>query len=218
MRLAFFDLDKTILSINSGTLWVRREFALGNMSGRDALRAASWLTQYTLGLTSAMSMVEEAVATQKGTSARVLRERTRGFFESDVKHAYRPGALEAIERHRAAGDRLVMLTSSTVYLAELVAADLRFDDVRANELEVDATGLHTGGIIGGACFGQGKVTHAQRAADKHGLKLQDAAFYTDSFSDLAVMELVAEPVAVNPDLRLKRHAQRRGWRVIDWGR
>ena len=217
MRLAFFDLDKTILSINSGTLWVRREFVLGNMSGREALRAASWLTQYTLGLTSAMSMVEEAVATQKGTSARVLRDRTRGFFENDVKHTYRPGALEAIERHRAAGDRLVMLTSSTVYLAELVAADLRFDDVRANELEVDGTGLHTGGIVGGPCFGQGKVTHARRAAEKHALKIEDAAFYTDSFSDLAVMELVAEPVAVNPDLRLKRHAQRKGWRVIDWG-
>jgi phosphoserine phosphatase len=86
VRLAFFDLDKTILSINSGTLWVRREFVLGKMSGRDALRAASWLTQYTLGLTSAMSMVEEAVATQKGTSAQVLRDRTRGFFENDVKH------------------------------------------------------------------------------------------------------------------------------------
>ena len=217
VRLAFFDLDKTILSINSGSLWVRREFVLGNLSGRDALRATRWLAQYTLGLASAASMVEEAVATLKGTRGDALRDRTRRFYENEVRHTYRPGALEAIERHRAAGDRLVMLTSSTHYLAALVAAELRFDAVCANELELDAAGLHTGGIVGGACFGEGKVTHAQRVAQKLALPLESATFYTDSFSDLAVLERVAEPVAVNPDVRLKRHAQRRGWPVADWG-
>lgn len=217
MRLAFFDLDKTILSINSGTLWVRREFALGNLSTRDALRAAGWLAQYTLGLAGAATMVEQAVASLKGSTAQTLRDRTRGFYESEVRHAYRPGALEAIARHRAAGDRLVMLTSSTHYLAELVAGELRFDDVRANQLEIDAAGAHTGGIVDGACFGEGKVAHARRAATSAGLRLEDAVFYTDSFSDLPVLERVAEPVAVNPDVRLKRHAQRRGWRVADWG-
>lgn len=217
MRLAFFDLDKTILSINSGSRWVRREFMLGNLSGRDALRAARWLGLYTLGLASAAAMVEEAVAMLAGSPADTLRERTRGFYEHEVRHTYRPGALAAIERHRAAGDRLVMLTSSTHYLAELVAAELRFDAVCANELEIDAGGRHTGGIVGGACFGEGKVTHARRAAEQLALPLETAAFYTDSFSDLSVLERVAEPLAVNPDVRLKRHAQRRGWPVADWG-
>lgn len=218
MRLAFFDLDKTILAVNSGSLWVRREVALGHLSKRKALRAAGWLVQYTLGFASAEAMVEDAVREVKGSSAADLRERTTRFFHEEVKQTYRPGALEAIEQHRRAGDRLVMLTSSSHYLAELVASDLRFDAVCSNELEVDALGLHTGLVVGGVCFGPGKVRHASRAAERFGGAVGDAAFYTDSFSDVAVLELVAQPVAVNPDPRLKRRAQQRGWRVVDWGR
>lgn len=217
MRLAFFDLDKTILAVNSGSLWVRREVALGHLSKRKALRAASWLFTYTLGFASADSMVEEAVSTLRGTSANELRERTERFFHEQVRQTYRSGALEAIERHRAAGDTLVMLTSSTNYLARLVADELRFDAVCANELEVDALGLHTGQVVGGLCFGPGKLRHATRAAEKFGGDVKNAAFYTDSFSDVAVMEVVAQPVAVNPDPRLKRRAQQRGWQIVDWG-
>ncbi len=218
MRLAFFDLDKTILSINSGSLWVRREAMLGNLSAAQVLKASFWLAQYTAGLSSAMSMVEQAVAVLKGTDAQSLRRRTEVFFEHEVRHAYRPGALDAIARHRAAGDLMVMLTSSTSYLAELVAAELRFDAVCSNELEVDSAGQHTGLIVGGACFGAGKVVHAQRVAQRLSASVEDAAFYTDSYSDLAVLERVADPVAINPDVRLRRHAAKRGWRVEDWGR
>ncbi|PZR07048.1 MAG: HAD-IB family hydrolase [Archangium gephyra] len=217
MRLAYFDLDKTILAVNSGSLWVRREVALGHLSKRKALRAASWLLTYTMGFASADSMVEEAVATLRGTSSNELRERTTRFFHEQVRQTYRSGALHAIERHRAAGDRLIMLTSSTNYLAELVADELRFDAVCANELEVDALGLHTGQVVGGLCFGPGKLRHATRAAQKFGGDVKSAAFYTDSFSDVAVMEVVAQPVAVNPDPRLKRRAQQRGWQIVDWG-
>mgnify|MGYP002348863696 CR=1 FL=1 len=217
MRLAFFDLDKTILSINSGGLWVRREVVRGTLRKRQALRAAGWFIQYALGFASAASMVEDAVATVKGSSAAELQARTRDFYEHDVRRTYRPGALAAIERHRAAGDLLVMLTSSTRYLADLVASELGFTEVCANELQVDGAGLHTGNIVGGACFGAGKVVHAEGAARRLGGDLPSAVFYTDSFSDLPVLEVVGEPVAVNPDVRLRRHAQRRGWRVVDWG-
>ncbi|MFZ5443256.1 MAG: HAD family hydrolase [Myxococcota bacterium] len=218
MRLAFFDLDKTILSVNSGTLWVRREVALGHLSKRQALRAAAWLARYTLGFASAEQMVADAVAELTGTAAAPIRERTERFFEEEVRGTYRPGALEAIERHRRDGHRLVMLTSSTNYLAGLVAAELRFDAVLCNELGVDArTGLHTGQVVGGVCFGPGKLPHAEAEARRAGQALRDAVFYTDSYSDLAVLEAVGEAVAVNPDPRLRRHAQKRGWRVVDWG-
>lgn len=217
MRLAYFDLDKTILAVNSGSLWVRREVALGHLSKRKALRAAGWLLTYTMGFASADSMVEEAVATLRGTSSNELRERTTRFFQEQVRQTYRSGALQAIEQHRSAGDRLIMLTSSTNYLAELVAEELRFDAVCANELEVDALGLHTGQVVGGLCFGPGKLRHATRVAEKFGGDVKRAAFYTDSFSDVAVMEVVAQPVAVNPDPRLKRRAQQRGWQIVDWG-
>lgn len=217
MRIAFFDLDKTILSVNSGTLWVRREVALGYLSKRKALRAMTWLARYHFGFASAEAMVAEAVAHVVGTSSAALKERTGRFFQEEVRHTYRPGALQAIEQHRREGRKLVMLTSSSNYLAELVADELRFDAVLCNRLEVDPAGTHTGRVVGGVCFGPGKLPHAQAEADRQGVPLRDSTFYTDSYSDLSVLEAVSEPVAVNPDPRLRRHAHKRGWPIVDWG-
>ena len=217
MRIAFFDLDLTILSVNSGSLWVRREVALGYLSKRKALRAMAWLVRYHFGFASAEAMVAEAVAHVVGTSSADLKGRTERFFDQEVRHTYRPGALLAIEQHRREGRKLVMLTSSSHFLAELVAAELRFDAVLCNRLEVDAAGMHTGKVVGGVCFGPGKLPHAQAEAARLGVALRDSTFYTDSYSDLSVLDAVAEPVAVNPDPRLRRHALKLGWRVVDWG-
>lgn len=215
--IAFFDLDKTVLSVNSGVLWVRREVALGHLSKRQALRAMMWLARYQLGFASAEQMVGEAVEQIAGTPSAPLRERTERFFHEEVKHTVRPGALTAIAEHRAAHDALVMLTSSTNYLSELAAAALGFDAVLCNRLEVDAQGLHTGRVVGRICFGEGKLVHARAEAERRGVELSACAFYTDSYSDVSVLEQVRAPVAVNPDPRLRRHALRSGWRVVDWG-
>ncbi len=217
MALAFFDLDRTILSVNSGSLWIRRELALGRISPRQALQAAAWLARYHLGLADAEVMVELAISQIAGTQADALVRRTRDFYELVVRDAVRPGALEALQRHRAAGEACVMLTSSSAYLAELVAPALGIDSVLANRFEVDAAGRHTGRSDGRVCFGAGKLVHAQAEADRQGVALRDCAFYTDSFSDLSVLDAVGRPVAVNPDPRLKRIAARRGWPVVDWG-
>ncbi|MFO0599427.1 MAG: HAD-IB family hydrolase [Myxococcaceae bacterium] len=214
--IAFFDLDKTVLSINSATRWVRREVAQGHLKKRQALKAAAWLARYHFGFASAESIVADAMAVVNGTDVDTLVERTRVFFREEVRGWYRPGALSAIAEHRAKGDRVVMLTSSTLYLASLVGEELGFDKVLCNVLET-RDGRHTGGVIGGVCFGPGKVQHAQRELDATGAKWADALFYTDSFSDLPVLERVARPVAVNPDVRLQRLARARGWPVVDWG-
>lgn len=217
MRLAFFDMDRTLIAVNSGTLWVRRELALGNLRKREAIWAMWWLARYQLGFVSGEDLVAQAIERLSGSSSSALRARTVSFYESEVKRAFRPGALEAVERHRAAGDRLVMLTSSTNYLAELAAAELRFDVVLCNHLQVDADGRHTGRVEGRVCFGEGKLVHARAEAERVSAGLEAAVFYTDSFSDLPVLEAVGAPVAINPDPRLRRHAQRRGWQVLDWG-
>jgi len=217
MPIAFFDLDRTLLAVNSGTLWVRRELALGHISKRQAMRAMWWLARYQLGFASGEAMVAEAVRHITGTPAESLFGRTKAFYETEVRHSFRPGAIEMLERHRVRGDRLVMLTSSSHYLAELAGAELRFDALLSNRLEIASDGLHTGRVEGRVCFGEGKLVHAKAEADKVNASLAEAAFYTDSFSDLPVLEVVGTPVAVNPDPRLRRHAMKRGWRVVDWG-
>jgi HAD superfamily hydrolase (TIGR01490 family) len=217
MSVAFFDLDKTLLAVNSATLWIRREVALGHITRLQALRASLWIARYHLGFVAMQDAVRAAVSLLAGTAAQALQERTARFYEEQVRALYRPGALRALEEHRSAGDRLVLLTSSSGYLSELVARDLRLDAVLCNRFEVDERGLHTGRPLGAVCFGEGKRTHAEGYAREVGVSLSACAFYTDSYSDLPVMEVVGRPVAVHPDQRLRREAVRRGWEVVDWG-
>jgi HAD superfamily hydrolase (TIGR01490 family) len=217
MSVAFFDLDKTLLAVNSATLWVRRELALGHLTRLQALRASLWIARYHLGLVSMQDAVIAAIAQLAGTPVQPLLERTTAFYEEQVRPLYRPGALRALEEHRGAGEKLVLLTSSSGYLSELVARDLRLDAILCNRFEVDAQGRHTGRPMGEVCFGPGKRTHAERYAREVGVPLSACAFYTDSYSDLPVLEVVGRPVAVHPDHRLRREALRRGWPVVDWG-
>jgi HAD superfamily hydrolase (TIGR01490 family) len=158
-----------------------------------------------------------AIGQLAGSSAQVFQARTATFYEEQIRPLYRPGALQALEEHREAGDRLVLLTTSSDYLSELVSQELRLDGILCNRFEVDAQGLHTGRPLGDLCFGSGKLTHAERYAQQAGVALSRCAFYTDSYSDLPVLEVVGKPVVVNPDYRLRREAARRGWPVMDWG-
>ncbi|HVG58565.1 MAG TPA: HAD-IB family hydrolase [Hyalangium sp.] len=217
MSVAFFDLDKTLLAVNSASLWLRRELALGHITRMQALRASLWIARYHLGFVSMQDAVLAAIGQLAGTPVQPLLERTIAFYEEQVRPLYRPGALRALEEHRSAGDRLVLLTSSSGYLSELVSRDLRLDAILCNRFEVDAQGRHTGRPVGEVCFGLGKRTHAERFARDAGVPLSECAFYTDSYSDLPVLEVVGRPVAVHPDYRLRREAVRRGWPVVDWG-
>ncbi len=217
MSVAFFDLDKTLLAVNSGTLWVRRELALGHITRMQALRASLWLARYHLGFVSMEDTVRLAISQIAGTAAQALQERTAAFYAEQVRALYRPGGLRAVEEHRGAGDRLVLLTTSSDYLSELVATELRLDAILCNRFEVDERGLHTGRPLGEVCFGVGKRAYAEDYARQAGVSLSACTFYTDSYSDLPVLEVVGRPVAVHPDHRLRREALRRGWPVVDWG-
>jgi HAD superfamily hydrolase (TIGR01490 family) len=218
MRIAFFDLDQTLLCVNSARMWLRREVALGQITKAQAMRAGLWLVRYELGFASVEQAVGRAIASLAGTKARDIRERTESFYERQVRTLFRPGGLMELERRRTENDACVLLTSSSNYLAELVLEELEFDAALCNRLEVDGEGFHTGRTVGPVCFGNGKLTHAVAEAERRGAQLKECSFFTDSFSDVPVLEAVGRAVAVNPDRRLRRHAQKRGWEVVDWGR
>ena len=217
-RIAFFDLDKTLISRNSATLWIRFERRAGRVTRTQTLQALAWVLRYSVGAVSDMSdPIRRSVASLAGQREDELRERARVFYEELVRPLYRPGALAALREHREAGDRLVLLTSSSNYVSEQVSRDLGLDHFVCNRFEVDPAGRYTGRAIEPLCFGSGKVELAERYAGEIGLRLADAAFYTDSHSDLPMLEAVGRPVTVHPDPRLRRLARRRGWPTVDWG-
>lgn len=213
--VAFFDLDRTVLACNSATLWIRREARLGFIRPLDAARAAVWVGLYQLGFARIEAAIGDAIATLEGADEAALHQRTLEFW-AEIAHQIRPGALDAIEAHRAQGHALWLLTSSSSYLAAPVVDALRLDGALATRFQVSG-GRFTGRAEGALCYGAGKVEHAAALAERLGASLSDATFYTDSMSDLPMLEAVGRPVAVHPDPRLLRHARRAGWPVLDWG-
>ena len=214
-RIAFFDVDKTILRVNSAALWVQREVRAGNMRRRDAARAAFWLGAYQLGYANIEDLIAEAVRTLKGKRERDVIDRTMEFYREEIAHTVKPAAQVAIDADKRQGDLVFLLTSSSNYLMAPLSDRLQIDGFLANRF-VAVDGIFTGEAHTPLCFGVGKVAHAQIVADKVGVRLDECAFYTDSASDLPMLEVVREPVAIDPDPWLRRIANRRGWRIERW--
>lgn len=216
MSIAFFDLDRTLLATNSATGWIRRELRLGHLGRIDALKAAGWVGLYQLGVGAMEDTIRRAVAGFAGVDEAEIIKRTQAFWEEEVQHQLRPGARAVVEGHRDLGDHLVMLTSSSPYLSAPAAAAFGIDEVLCNHFVVQ-DGRFTGQTVEPLCYGDGKLFHALASATARGVDLQDCSFYTDSWSDVSVMDKVGRPVAVHPDQRLLRYARKKGWEIADWG-
>ena len=212
--IAFFDLDRTLLECNSATLWVKRQVREGHMSRWSAAKMGAMIGLYQLGFGHVDDTVKQAIMALKGEAESDIRARTVAFWHEEVAHRVRPGAAAVLDSHRALGEPLVLLTGSSTYMSELVIEALRLDGTLCTRFAVE-DGCFTG--EGELCYGEAKLTAAKAFLADKPIALEDCAFYTDSYTDLPVMDVVGRPVAVHPDPRLMRHARRAGWEIADWG-
>ena len=216
--LVFFDLDRTLLSTNSAVGWIRQEYRQGRMGTSMLMRAGWWLMQYHLRGTGMEEAIRDAAATLEGVAEQELLRRTQAYWDRECLASVRPGAFKILEEHKERGDQLVIITGSSIYLAQAAAKALGIPHVIANRFEV-RDGIFSGVVLYPLSYGRGKVELATEFAQREaeGVLLKDTRFYTDSYSDLPLLEAVGEPVVVHPDPRLLREAQRRGWELQDWG-
>jgi len=214
MSAAFFDLDRTLITVSSGHLWFRRERALGRLSLKQAVEAGIWGLLYNAGLMQSHSGLERAVRALAGQPEAEMIARNRTFYDEEIVGTVAPGAHAVLATHRERGDQLVLLTSSTNYVADFICQDLQLDAALAMRLEVEG-GLFTGSIEQ-LCFGRAKVQIAERWAQEQGIDLAECSFYSDSYTDLPMLETVGKPIVVHPDRRLRSVATKRGWPIQDW--
>ncbi len=212
---AFFDLDRTLIDVNSATLYARYERKHGRMSLLQVLRTIGYTVLYHLNIGSIEKAYGKALQHFRGKREQELKQWTRLFFEEQVLPRMQPGAWAVLQEHKRQGHPLVMLTSSTCYQAELAAKAWGFDHWIANTFHVEA-GLLVGTYYEPLCFGAGKVFHARAWADQTGIDLSQSYFYTDSYSDLPMLEAVGYPIIVNPDPKLRVLAVKRRWTLMDW--
>ena len=213
---AFFDLDRTLISVNSALLYARWERDAGRIGRRQMAMAVLWGALYHLDLIDIDRAIRAALTHYVGVSEAELAANTRDWFHATVVGHLAPGGAATLARHRALGHPCVLLTNSSSYAAELATAEFGLDAWLANRFTLDSDGCLDGGFELPLCVGAGKATRAERWAADNGVDLAKSWFYTDARSDLPMLERVGHPVAVNPDPRLRRIAKKRGWPVEDW--
>ncbi|MDQ3367958.1 MAG: HAD-IB family hydrolase [Myxococcota bacterium] len=212
-RAAFFDMDKTLLRVDTAMSWTQFLYARGEVGKRTLAKALYWSTLYKLSILDMDTVFNRLAAELRGDPEAEMIAKAEIWYRDHVEPEIALAARVAIEHHRQAGDVLVLATGSTQYAARPVARAMGIDHVLSSELEVE-DGAFTGRAR--PCFGLHKVSLAERWAVEHVIDLAHSTFYSDSYNDRPMLERVGTAIAVNPDARLRRLARQRGWRVQQW--
>ncbi len=212
---AFFDLDRTLIDVNSAILYARFERKHGRISTKQVLTTIFHSLLYHLNIGSMEKAYARAMKHFTGVAESDLARWAKDFFEEEVKPRLQPGALPVLEEHKKAGHILVMLTSSSCYQADYACEAWGLDHWIANRFPTE-NGLFLGTYHKPLVYGDGKVFHAKAWADDQGVDLRRSYFYTDSYSDLPMLKVVGYPMVVNPDPKLRAHAMKHKWDLLDW--
>ena len=212
---AFFDLDKTVIAKSSTLAFGRHFYKYGLISRGDALRSVAGQLFYQVAGADhgQMDRVRAWVCGLcRGWSADRVREIVaRHLDELILPHVYAE-ARALIEQHRANGHDVIIVSSSGHEVVDPIAAVLGADSVIATRMTV-ADGRYTGEMEFYA-YGEAKATGIRTLAAERGYRLPDCYAYSDSATDLPLLEAVGHPHAVNPDRGLRGVARRRGWPVL----
>ena len=219
--LALFDLDGTLLPIDSDHAWGEFMVASGWVDaaafqrGNDAFYA-----QYLAGTLDIDAYVALACAPLRRQGAPAREAARARFMREVIAPAIRPSALALVDAHRARGDRLAIVTSTSDFITAPIAAafGIGADALIATRLASGADGTPTGAIDGVPSFREGKVARVGQWLAAGGADWADFArvsVYSDSVNDLALLERATDPVATNPSPELEAVARARGWRILN---
>jgi HAD superfamily hydrolase (TIGR01490 family) len=219
MKLALFDLDHTLLPLDSDYAWGQFTVAIGWRDAQTHTRANdAFYEQYKAGTLDIHEYTRFSVAPLAEHGVGPSDAAHRRFMDEIILPAMRPEAIELVFRHQAAGDQVVIVTATNEFVTRPIAQAFGVPELIAIELERDAAGNPTGGIRGTPSFREGKVARVEQWLASRGLSWADvthSSFYSDSINDLPLLEKVTEPVATNPDPRLSAIATERGWRILN---
>jgi HAD superfamily hydrolase (TIGR01490 family) len=219
VEAAFFDLDKTVISKSSSLALTRPMYRAGLVSRSQLLRGAYAQLVYLM-----VGADEKRMDQLKDAMANL----TRGWDREQVEQVIREAltdlvdpyiyleALDLMELHRARGRTVFIVSSSPEEVVRPLAEHLGEVEVIATRAEV-VEGRYTGQLEF-YCYGENKATAIREIAEREGIDLSESYAYSDSMTDMPMLEAVGYPVAVNPDRELRREAENRGWQIRDFRR
>lgn len=222
MKYAFFDLDHTLIPVDSSGLW---SYFLLKFTGAEQPALLKERLQYDVDYYEGKLDINKFEDFEMKLLARFSRkeaDRLRQLFiDKDIKPNIKPVSLELIEKCKQEGARVVMVTATYRYVVEPIGELLGIEDIIAAQQEEDSRGEFTGRWLWHV-FQDGKIREVKKYLSDRGEELSvlaDSAFFTDSINDLPLMEFVdsygGKAVATNPDKKLRKIAEEKGWKILD---
>jgi HAD superfamily hydrolase (TIGR01490 family) len=218
IQLALFDLDHTLLPLDSDYEWGEFTIRLGWCDATEFKRRnAEYFEHYRAGTLDIHDYVRFATQALREQGPQAAAQAHARFMDEVIAPAVRPQALELVERHRQAGSQVLIVTATNDFVTGPIAQVFGVSELIAVQLERDAQGLVTGEIVGTPSAREGKVQRMNEWLARRSLDWADVetTFYSDSLNDLPLLEKVTHPVATNPDDKLRLLARDRGWPILD---
>lgn len=215
---AFFDLDKTILA-KSSSLAFAKPLYQGGLIGRSAVLKSAYAQFVYLTSGADHDQMEQMRAYMQALCAGWSVEQVRQIVADTLDEVVDPivytEAMELIAAHQEAGRDVIVISSSGTEIVEPICARLGVDHAVGTQMVIDDDGRYTGDILFYA-YGENKAVAMRALAEESGYDLSESYAYTDSFTDLPMLDLVGHPVAVNPDDELRATAKERRWPITDF--
>jgi HAD superfamily hydrolase (TIGR01490 family) len=217
-NLCLFDLDDTLLPIDSDHAWGEFVNRLGWVDAAEfARRNDAFYAQYKAGALDIHAYIAFATEPLRARSIAELDAAQRQFMREVIAPVLRPSALELVRSHQARGDLIALVTATNDFITAPIAQAFGIADLIAVRLERGAGGTITGCIAGTPSYREGKVTRVDEWLAGYGTAwggFERISVYSDSPNDLPLLERATEPVATNPTPALRAIAEARGWRIL----
>ncbi len=218
MNLTLFDLDHTLLPIDSDYSWGEFSLKMGWVDP-ELFKAKNdqFFADYQAGVLDIHDYVKFATEAVRLKGPELAAKAHQQFMQEVVLPVIKPSALSLIKQHQDAGDHVMVVTATNEFVTRPIAKALGIQELIAVELAKDSRGWITGEILGTPSFKAGKVARVEAWLSAHQKSWQDVhiTFYSDSLNDLPLLEKAQTPVATNPDARLRQLATDRGWRILE---
>lgn len=217
-KVALFDLDHTLLPIDSDYSWGEFTQQIGWTDRVEFKRRNdAFFAHYQAGTLDVHDYVRFAVEALRLRGPAAYQEAHARFMREWIQPALRPAALQLVQGHQQQGDAVAIVTATNELVTRPIAAAFGVAELIAVELERGDDGWITGEIAGVPSMREGKVLRVEQWLAARDLDWLDVetTFYSDSLNDLPLLEQVDHPVATNPDPRLRTIALERGWRILD---
>jgi len=208
-------MDRTLIDGNSGVSFMRYSLKRGKTNRFKVFKSMIDYFRYRFDLLNMEKAYRDSLKPLIGVREEELVQFCREWFEEEVRWLIYPEARDFVRIHLNGGETVAIISNATTYAVEPLAEYLEIPHILATRLEVRG-GFFTGKYVEPLCYRQGKVFWAEKLMQELETEFTGSTFYTDSITDLPLLEYVQNPRVVNPDPKLRALAKKRGWPIQDF--